>query len=42
MLRIDKNKVSDFEIIGCGAVRKASAECMVLLKNDKNILPLKK
>lgn len=41
MLRIDKSKVSDFEIIGCDAVRKASAECKVLLKNDKNILPLK-
>lgn len=40
MKRILNPEVQEFEKKGIQAVRKAGAECMVLLKNEAQILPL--
>ena len=42
MQRMDTKEPRPFEKVGIEAVRKAAPECMVLLKNEKNILPLSK
>ena len=40
MKRILNPEIQEFEKKGIQAVRKAGAECMVLLKNEAQILPL--
>ncbi|KXT77568.1 beta-glucosidase [Streptococcus sp. DD13] len=41
-MRIKTSTISEFEHYGIDMVRKAGAECMVLLKNDRGLLPMEK